>query len=301
MPLLFRNKGATCFFNVAAQLCLNNPEFRRAIRSSEYDSSGPFVQIFRRYVDEAESCKRGQASIVSVDTILPHFAFLREYVVSHQQGDVLECVDAILDKFCNPTAPRPTPMTFTNPDERATVADRVRAAIRAHCGPMEALWGLQEQVSECMSCRKIVLREIIPFSWIARVSEERVYDGVCCDACHTRGKRTSVTRIFYAPPSLIVQVPARHRDDGSKDNRSAVMNESVELTDASGRRPYYMGVMVYHQGWSFQGGHYTCAFRTSRDDPWILNSDVSCSFASVGFDIEKHQPQSTYAMLYIRA
>jgi ubiquitin C-terminal hydrolase len=301
MPLLFRNKGATCFFNVAAQLCLNNPEFRRAIRSSAYDSYGPFVQIFRRYCDEVESCKHGQASIASVDGLLPHFEFLRAYVASHQQGDVLECVDAILDKFCNTAAPRPAPMNFTNPDERSAVAERVRAAIRAHCGPMEALWGIQEQVSECMSCRKIVLRELIPFSWIARVSEERVYDGVCCDLCHVRGRRTSVSRIYYAPPSLIVQVPARHRDDGSKDNRPAIMNECVELTDASGRRPYYMAVMVYHQGWSFQGGHYTCAFRTNRAENWILNSDASCSFAQPGFDIEKHQPQSTYAMLYLRA
>ncbi len=308
MPVFFANRGNTCFFNVAAQLLLNNKDFVDAILSSDFDhleESNGVLREFRRYANEVRThTKPRMGAVASIDELVRHFPFLASHVRAGQQGDAIECVDAILDQLSFRGTPRPVPIQYTNAGSRDSAYARVRQSIRQHCGPLEILWGIQEQIGTCLRCNQIVQRELIPFTWISKVTEKRVAEGVDCDACKRRGSREYETRIFEPARSMIVQVHARHRDDGSKDNRPAPMNEFVEITDvrSQGSISYALEVMAYHEGWSFNSGHYTCAIRNpvSRDT-WILNSDAHCSVADKSFKVGQHKPTSTYAMLYRRS
>lgn len=300
MPVFFHNEGTTCFFNAAMQLCLNNPHFRRAMLSPEFtarNNSG-FVSVMLQFVRECESHTNPRdAAIGKVKELLPYFPFLAEYVRTHQHGDVMECLDAIYDQLAFPGTRRPNVVTFADSDAARTEACReLREQIRAHCGPLEVVWGVQEQISTCMECKRVVRRELIPFTWVTRIQEQHFMDGVDCDRCGVRGRRELLTRLFESPPGLVVRVNARHLPDGSKDNRIAVMRERVDVTPT---KRYCMQSMVYHEGWSFAGGHYVTAVRMSERSPWVLNSDSSCRFAAEGFSIESYKPQCTYAALYM--
>jgi hypothetical protein len=242
-------------------------------------------------------------AVADIHELVRHFPFLASHVRAGQQGDVLECVDAILDQLSFQGTARPVPITFLDSEGREAAHERLRASIRQHCGPLEILWGVQEQIGTCMTCRRVVRRELIPFTWISKVSETRIAHDVDCDLCKHRGPREHETRIFEPAKSMIVQVHSRHRDDGSKDNRSAPMNEFVEIMDVRSQQSvsYQLDVMVYHEGWTFNSGHYTCALRNAVvDSIWILNSDAHCSFADKSFKIGQHKPTCTYAMLYRR-
>ena len=298
MPVFFHNEGTTCFFNAAMQLCLNNPHFRRAILSSEYLShnSSPFVQVFLQFVREAETHVRPRdAAVGKIKELLPYFPFLAEYVRTNQHGDVMECLDAIYDQLSIPGTRRPNVATFGDSDAaRAAAFEEIRSQIRAHCGPLEVVWGVHEQISTCQECNRVVRRELIPFTWATRVQEQDFLEGVDCEKCGRRGRRELLTRLFHHPPGLVVRVSGRHRDDGSKDNRVAVMRERVQVAES---KTYALQTMVYHEGWSFSSGHYVTAVRAGTN--WVLNSDSSCRFAPDAFSIESHRPQCTYAALYM--
>lgn len=295
MPIFFHNEGTTCFFNAAVQLCMNNPYFRRALLTDTH--STPFKQVFLQFVREVETHTTvRQAAVAKIKELLPHFPFLAEYVRTHQHGDVMECLDAIYDQMSIPGTSRPGVVTFDSAEGRAIALERLQDQIRAHCGPFEVVWGVQEQVSTCLECGKTVLRELIPFTWVTRVSDQYVVEGVDCSLCGVRGRREVVVRLYAIPRGLVVRVRARHRDDGSKDNRAAVMRERVEVSPGTFCS---LQSMVYHEGWSFSSGHYITAVRMDRTSPWVLNSDASCQMAKEPFSIESYRPQSTYAALYL--
>jgi hypothetical protein len=300
MPLFFQNEGTTCFFNAAMQLCLNNPHFRAAVLDPRYlaQNHSGFVQVLAQFVREVnQHTSPREAAIAKVRELLPHFPFLADYVRTNQHGDVMECLDAIFDKLSLPGTTRPSVVTFTSADGREEALKTLRDQIRAHCGTLEVVWGVQEQVSTCMECNQVVLRELIPFTWVSRVMDKHEVSGVDCSLCHARaGRREVVTRLFDIPRGLIVRVRARHRDDGTKDNRSAVLRERVEVATGTF---YDLQSMVYHEGWSFSSGHYITAVRIDKDHPWVLNSDASCQMAKDGFSIEAYRPQCTYAALYL--
>lgn len=300
MPVFFHNEGTTCFFNAAMQLCLNNPHFRRAMLSPDYIARNPtgFVGVMLQFVRECEGHVRpNDAAVGKIRELLPYFPFLADYVRTHQHGDVMECLDAIYDKLAFPGTTRPNVVTFADSDAARTEALRiVRDQIRAHCGPLEVVWGVQEQISTCLECNRVVRRELIPFTWVSRIHEQHFLEGVDCERCHVRGRREQLTRLFDCPPGLVVRVNARHLPDGSKDNRHAVMRERVDVTSS---KQYYLQTMVYHEGWSFASGHYVTAVRSNARSPWVLNSDSSCQFAPVSFSIESYKPQCTYASLYL--
>ncbi len=299
MPVFFHNEGTTCFWNAAAQLCLNNPEFRRAVLSPEFASrhSSGFVHVFLQFVREAETHVRpNDAAVGKIKELLPHFPFLAEYVRTHQHGDVMECLDAIYDQLSYPGTRRPNVVTFDSESGRTAALEDIRSQIRAHCGPLEVVWGVHEQISTCMECNRVVRRELIPFTWATRVQEQDFLDGVDCEKCGKRGRRELLTRLFQSPAGLVVRVSGRHRPDGSKDNRVAVMRERVQVAEG---KNYRLQTMVYHEGWSFSSGHYVTAVRAVGGSNWVLNSDSSCRFAPDSFSIESHRPQCTYAALYM--
>ncbi len=301
MPVFFHNEGTTCFFNGAMQLCLNNPHFRRALLSPEFSArhSSGFVNVMLQFVRECESHTNPRdAAIGKIKELLPYFPFLAEHVRTNQHGDVMECLDAIYDKLAFPGTRRPNVVTFADSDvARAEAFRELREQIRAHCGPLEVVWGLHEQVSTCMECKRVVRRELIPFTWATRVQEQDFVDDVDCEKCGRRGRRELITRLFHCPPGLVVRVSGRHRPDGSKDNRVAVMRERVQVSTDG--KMYLLHAMVYHEGWSFSSGHYITAVRSGTN--WVLNSDSSCRFAPDGFSIESYRPQCTYAALYLLA
>lgn len=299
MPIFFHNEGTTCFFNAAMQLCMNNPYFRRALLDEAYQEQNRsgFVQVMLQFVREVETHSTvRQAAVGKIKELLPYFPFLAEHVRTHQHGDVMECLDQIYDHLSVPGTTRPGVVTFDSAEGRADALRRLREQIRAHCSTLEVVWGVQEQVSTCLECNKTVLRELIPFTWVTRVSDQYVIDDVDCSLCGVRGRREVVTRLYDIPRGLVVRVRARHRDDGTKDNRVAVMRERVEVSTGTFCS---LQSMVYHEGWSFTSGHYVTAVRLDRRSPWVLNSDASCQMARDGFSIESYRPQCTYAALYL--
>ncbi len=325
MKIFLKNEGTTCFFNVAMQICLQNPYFIQAvsveINSNDYDSEiykylqwfhqnyqsriiiqvpqeynlgrhmgfrkvlQKFCQVYQQNTNDPTDCCTADVKEISQFLMLVNHA-----IRTNTQHDVLECVDEILDVLSLPNTPRPIPLVSEQKNEQ--IVQQLRQNIITHSGEyMSNLWGITEKIHTCTSCNKQLRYEINPFLWIHKVRETTRATSHC-EHCNTTTTRVIQTNILIPPKSIIVQV-ARHNDNGTKNNSEMQLNNSVTISGIS----YELRVVVYHEGWSFQGGHYTCAIREQQR--WITNSDASASLMNESFDITKHQTTKTYAALYL--
>ncbi len=291
MPVLFKNEGSTCFFNVAMQLLLSSPSFHVGVRT--VPGGQDLVHGLRMIVDALERSREpSEAFVMSPRAFAPFLPLVRNAVATHRQHDATECVDEILDKLSVPGSTRPQPMLVGAEGPEAAMR-AVLLSIAAHAGPFASMWVVTGEVQTCLNCDKVVRIEYTPVLWVSRVADRRTIPGALCESCGSRVGRKSETQIHHASESVLVRI-SRHNDDGSKNHRNVALHAGVTVAG----RPYRMNCMVYHDGMTWQGGHYTCAMRHHVTGDWMLDSDTSCRFAPRDFDIQTHSMHKTYCALY---
>lgn len=124
--------------------------------------------------------------------------------------------------------------------------------------------------------------------------------------------------IESAPPILIIQFKRFVFDPISgvcKLSKSISYPETLELPEGVLYRenalhrntPYKLFSVIYHHGWSANGGHYTCHVRQTlnEEDPWILFNDSSFTFEALDRVLmtpqsEKTGHQTCYVLVYVR-
>jgi len=284
--LFFTNLGSTCYFNVAFQLLLGNPEFRTSITNNSSPSG--FVQVLQTIIEKYEQSSQSPrgCTIAKRDTMLDIAEFL-PILRSHQQQDVIECVDLVLDTLADRSKPRPFPVR--NVDS----IPRLKEVLQQHYNSLSCLWGIQKRIDTCNKCENVLYEEYSPFSCIQRTREIRTISGATCEFCQCVQDRKSEYSIFEVPNSVIVQI-GRHHDDGTKNHRHIPLNENVQILG----KTFRLRVVVYHEGYSFSSGHYSCAVFHTQRQQWLYNSDEFSQFFPADFSIRTHKTNCTYAALY---
>lgn len=333
MPVFFTNAGSTCFANCGLQLLLSNPAFCQYIGYISASAASGVIDIasYRTWAMKKKEAREDifdcppelkparrlglavylqrvidisrQHSVTSQDAAVTTFVEASKYlplltksIRTLEQQDLLEFIDEVLDVLSIPFTQRPSPSKMHEGEETSAALLRLRLLIENHCGGLSSLWGIVQEVSTCMSCSKVVRRELCPFLWIDRVRSARVASGVHCEHCHSRDtQRRTTSEVIDTADSIIVQV-ARHNDDGTKSHQSSSFSPHVRV---AGSTTYSLQTVVYHSGPSFQGGHYVCAIK--RGATWVLNSDQDARYPpSDTFEIQSHRVEETYAALYLR-
>ncbi len=285
--LFFTNLGSTCFFNCAFQLLLNNPDFRKSVR--EYFTNHTFPRqdlifclhtIIERYETSLESSKG--CTIAKRDTLLELAQFF-PIIRGNQQQDVLECLDQIMDTL---SIQHEVVVPNRNYEE-------LRNLLQRQYGLFSNLWGVQKRIDVCNECEHEIREEYIPFLCIQRTRQENTFSGARCDHCQQVCDRTVRYTIHDTPQSFIVQV-GRHNDDGTKNHKNVTLNEHVSVNS----KMYSLRVVVYHEGYTFSSGHYSCAVYHPKRRQWLYNSDEFSQFFDESFEIRTYKPNCTYAGLY---
>jgi hypothetical protein len=325
MYIFLKNKGTTCFFNSAFQILIQNPFFVSTINNSQipsgsdeeiqkyltYINTNPmnpnvptelhigrhygFICVLKKFTQayQQPSTNIHDCVLANVDE-LSHYLFLvRHAIRTNTQHDVLECVDEILDVLSIPGTQRPSPLVIEKQELRQQTIESIRNAVNNHCGSLSSLWGVTERVDTCLTCKNVLRYEYNPFLWISKVKETRQAEATC-EYCKQTTTRQIQTNILIPPESIIVQL-SRHNDNGTKNHSNLPLSTTVNINGAR----FSLRVIVYHDGWSFNSGHYTCAIRT-QDNRWMTNSDASACLMPGSFDISEHQTNKTYAALYLK-
>lgn len=324
MHIFLKNCGTTCFFNVSFQLLIQNPYFVNAISNSQIPSeteeeqkyitwvhTNPmnqnvpselhigrhigFVRVLKKFtqVYEQPSNDVHDCCIANVHELSDYLFLVRHAIRTNTQHDVLECVDEILDVLSIPGTQRPIPMVIEKQELRQQTIESIQQSVNNHCGPLSKLWGVTERVDTCTTCQNVLRYEYNPFLWINKVRETRQADAMC-SYCNKTTTRNIQTNILIPPESIIVQL-SRHNDNGTKNHSNIPLSRTVNI---NGSR-FSLRVIVYHEGWSFNGGHYTSSIRT-ESGRWMTNNDASACLMPGSFDISEHQINKTYAALYLK-
>lgn len=325
MYIFLKNHGTTCFFNTAFQLLIQNPFFIHTINNIQIPSGTDeeiqkyltyihmnpmnsnvsselhigrhygfirvlkkFTQVYQQPSNDVHDCV-----LANVDELSHYLFFVRHAIRTNTQHDVLECVDEILDVLSIPGTSRPVPMITEKQELRQQTIESIRNAVINHCGSLSSLWGVTERIDTCTTCNNVLRYEYNPFLWISKVKDTRQVEAMC-SFCNKTTIRQMQTNILIPPESIIVQL-SRHNDNGTKNHSNLPLSTTVNI---NGTR-FSLRVIVYHEGWSFNGGHYTCTIRT-RDNRWMTNNDASACLMPVSFDISEHQTNKTYAALYLK-
>ena len=281
MPVLFRNEGATCFFNVAMQMLLSTAAFRDAVKTEFRKRESPMLGLLHHIVTKLEDLPSANAALIASPRNFAGFIpCLRDL---HRMQDVFECIDEILEQLSVPGSPRPN-----NFDS----IEAASAAIEAHMSSFSSIFCIVSETHTCMTCSKTTIH-FSPLLNVSKVSDTHTISDAVCETCTTRQPR----RVSYAivrPGRAIFVRLSRHDARGQKRHDRICLNEGVTIVGAR----YSMCCMVYHDGLTFDGGHYTCAFKTLTSGAWVLNSDTTCRFAGSQFDVSHHDAHKTYGAVY---
>jgi hypothetical protein len=328
MPVVFHNEGTTCFFNVAMQMLLGSPSFCTAIQMTDEDDDNGnaymewvheslasesvkpsvlptcppglimsrrsgMVRIIKSLLDLSETGGEN-AVIVKVDVFSKFVSLLFNAIRTNEQHDAFETIDEIMDILSVPGTLRPQPRVVLPDVSETDGIALVLDGIRIHGGHFACLWGVTREVHACDMCNRVVRKEYSPFAWTTKVRDQyRVF--AHCEFCTSNAPRTVTCEIVHAPSTIIVRVN-RHNVDGSKSHNKVGLHGVVHITG----RSYEMRVLTYHNGMSFQGGHYTCVLRRNATSSWIFNSDTACRFLPHDFDVRSHNTSQTYGAVYVQ-
>lgn len=325
MYIFLKNEGTTCFFNTAFQLLIQNPFFVSAINdysvpvncNGEIQKYLTYVQmnpmnsnvplefhvgrhyglicVLKKFTNmyQQSSTTTHDCVLANVHELSSYLFLLRHAIRTNTQHDVLECVDEILDVLSIPGTQRPIPLVISKQELRQETIESIRQVVNTHCGSLSSLWGVTERVDTCTTCKNILRYEYNPFLWISKVRETRQAEAIC-EYCNKSTTRQIQTNILIPPESIIVQL-SRHNDNGTKNHSNLPLSTTVNI---NGTR-FRLRVIVYHDGWSFNSGHYTCLIRT-QNDRWMTNNDASACLMPMSFDVSEHQTNKTYAALYLK-
>ncbi len=293
MSVLFRNESSTCFFNVAMQMLLASPAFRRATRVEYAKTCGSESDVrprrvcldhFFKIVSCLESLTSPSAAFVtSVRSLAPLFPVLANSLQTHRMHDVFECLDNIFDVLGIEGSMRPTLFN--------TLEDAV-ASLDAHMGSFAAVWSVSCETHVCTKCARTT-HTYTPCLYVSRVSDTSTISDARCEGCGEVHPRTVRWELARPGETVFVRVN-RHTSTGAKRHDRVCLNEGVTLRD----RVYSMRAMVYHDGITLDGGHYTCAFKSVVSGSWVLNSDTHARFAGSSFDVSTHDAHKTYGATY---
>lgn len=324
MYIFLKNEGTTCFFNTAFQLLIQNPFFVNTVcnytipseteeeqKYITYIQMNPlnpnvpselhvgrhygFIRVLKKFtqVYQQPSTSAHDCVLANVHELSKFLFFVRHAIRTNTQHDVLECVDEILDVLSIPGTQRPAPLVISKQELRQQSIEIIKQAVNTHCGSLSSLWGVTERVDTCTVCKNILRYEYNPFLWISKVRETRQAEATC-EYCAQTTTRQIQTNILIPPESIIVQL-SRHNDNGTKNHSNLPLSTTVNINNTR----FSLRVIVFHDGWSFNSGHYTCTIRT-QDNRWMTNSDASASLMPSSFDISNYQTNKTYTALYLR-
>jgi ubiquitin C-terminal hydrolase len=197
--------------------------------------------------------------------------------------DVFECIDNIFDVLNIEGSTRPTIFS--------SLEDAV-AALDAHMGSFAAVWSVSCETHVCTKCARTT-RTYTPCLYVSRVSDTSTISDARCEGCGEVRPRTVRWELARPGETVFVRIN-RHTSAGAKRHDRVCLNEGVTLGD----RVYSMRAMVYHDGITLDGGHYTCAFKSIVNHAWILNSDIHVRFAGSSFNVSETDAHKTYGATY---
>ena len=223
------------------------------------------------------------ALVARVHTIAPVLPLLQESLQTNRMQDVFECLDQIMDTLTIEGSSRPG--MFATPEEAA-------AAVETHVGAFASMWSISCETRVCSHCAHTA-RAFIPCFTVSRISDTSTIADAFCEGCRGKHCRNVTWTLVRPGESVFVRIN-RHTDTGQKRHDRVCLHEGVTI----GGRAFSMRAMVYHDGLTLDGGHYTCAFKSTISSAWILNSDTHVRFAGASFDISEHDAHKTYGAVY---
>ncbi len=340
MHLFFKNKGATCFFNVACQLLLQNTNFldgiTRYIESlpkenvitqlklyDNWRTSNPhtnpknvpqeFIQgrrfglliaFYRVQKVLSSQTNQNDAHIANVDEFASYIPCLYHSIRTNQHQDILECVNEIFEILTQ----QPIRSIVINgvgdnhgdnQDNHDNDHDNDHEDIQQikerllHDNILHECYGIRCETQKCSHCQEIVRKEYTPFLWISHVNDSYKAEDVQCDHCHEKADREILSRIVWSPSCILVNI-ARHNTFGEKIHDTKKMNTSVSILS----KRYNLVSVAYHEGYTFQSGHYVAMNFTEKFQCWMYVNDASHRLQNNDFDITNFKTNCTYAGLY---